>query len=100
MFATNTDPATADLPRLMQPTLKRKAEEDPDPLLREVARGLLDGSISPQQVWSYSPYAEVLSARAEGFATWYQELTDEDRTTLIRAGQSELDSRQADLDRS
>ncbi|MCP2325473.1 hypothetical protein HDA40_003980 [Hamadaea flava] len=69
-----------DLPRMMRPHLRRMAESDPDPLVREMAAGLLDGSIgSPAEAVAYPAYQEALHDRLERRAEWFDTLGDDER---------------------
>ena len=77
------------LPRLLRTRWRSMAESDADPLVREMAAGLLDGSIaSPGEALRYGPYREAFHERLEGFFEARANLTDGERERLeAQAGQ-------------
>src|SRR5262245_28016843 len=81
------EPATA---RVVLDGLRHTAEADPDPVLREIAREIVEGRLTARQAASYSAYGEVLSGRLDDLAARWDALSETERDELATAGWTEL----------
>lgn len=63
-----------------------KLADGPDPTLREMASGILQGDLKLRDAAANSAYSDAIADRFAGFWQRYQELTPEEHQALITEG--------------
>ncbi|WP_067508268.1 hypothetical protein [Actinoplanes sp. TFC3] len=76
--------------KFLRTTLTQLADGD-DPLMREMAKGVLDGSVDLRQAATSPAYDASFSAAADSFWSYYEGLNEDERQELARSGSSQLD---------
>lgn len=66
--------------------------DSPDPKLRELAAGVLDGSLDLRQAMNSDVYTDSFTAASEDFFTYYDSLDEGERLALERSGREQLDT--------
>lgn len=76
--------------RLLREALQEQAQDDSDPLARDMARDVLAGNITLYEAVGSSVYGEVFAQRAQEYTTWWHDLSEEDRERLAAEGRAAL----------
>jgi hypothetical protein len=62
-----------------------------DPLMREMATGVLDGSLDLRQAATSDAYSPSFTAASGAFWTYYENLDENQRQELVRHAEEQLD---------
>jgi hypothetical protein len=73
-----------------QRALRRLADQSPDPVLREMAREVLAGRLTPREVATSSLYAEALINATQKFTTWRESASEEEFEQAAEHGRTTL----------
>ena len=67
-----------------------KLADGPDPLLREMATGVLNGDVRLRDAAASDAYSDVLAGTFHTFWTAYQDMTPEERADLVAQGNDHI----------
>ncbi|OJF13004.1 hypothetical protein [Couchioplanes caeruleus] len=66
--------------------------DNPDPPLREMAQGVLDGHVDLRQAATSDAYAASFNEGSRAFWSYYDNLDETERQELARTGKHQLDT--------
>lgn len=78
--------------RLLREALRRQANDNSDPLARDMARDVLDGNVTLYEAVASSVYGEVFARRADDYLRWWHDLPEDERERLAAEAERAIET--------